>query len=52
MASVCDTVGKRIRREQAQLDLYSRDTMYGIGFTDRVCANLAQADAANLTLVN
>ena len=52
MARICDTVVKRIGSEQAQLDLDSRDGMYGMGLVDRVRADLTQADAADLALLD
>ena len=52
MARVRDTVIKRVGREQAQLDLDSRDGMYCMGLADGVCADLTQADAANLAILD
>ncbi len=52
MARVRDTVVKRVGGEQAQLDLDCRDGMYGMGLTDCVRADLAQADAADLALLD
>ena len=52
MAHVCNAVVERIGREQTQLDLNSQDGMYGMGFADRVRANLTQADAADLALLD
>ena len=52
MARVHDAVVKRVRGEQAQLYLDSRDGMYGMGLANRVRANLAQADAADLALLD
>ena len=51
MAGVRDTVVEGIRREEAQFDLNGSDGMYGVGFADRVRADFAEADAANLTLL-
>ena len=51
-ARVRDTVVKRVGREQAQLDLDSRDGVYRMGLADGVCADLTQADAANLALLD
>ena len=50
MARVRDAVVQRVRREQAQLDLDSRDGMHGVGFADGVGADLAEADAGDLAL--
>ena len=52
MARVHDTVMKRVRCKQAQLDLHNRDGKYGMGLADRVRADLAQADATDLALLN
>ena len=52
MAQVCDIVLKRILREKAQLDLDSRQGMYGMGLADRICTNITQADATNLALLD
>ena len=52
MARVCDTVIERVGSEQAQLDLDSRDGMHSMGLANRFRANLTQADAADLTLLD
>ena len=51
MTRVRDTVVEGIRREQAQFDLNGSDGMYGVGLADSVRADFAEADAANLTLL-
>ena len=38
MARVCDTIDKRIRCRQTQLDLDSQDGMYGMGLADMMFA--------------
>lgn len=52
MARLYYAVVQRIRGKQAQLDLNPRDRVHGMGLADRVGADLAQADAADLALLD
>ena len=52
MARVRDTVVERVGREQTQFDLNGQDGMYGMSLADRVRANLTQANAADLALLD
>lgn len=52
MARIHDTVMKRVRREQAQLNLNSRDGLYSMGLANGIRANLTQPDTADLALLD